>query len=253
MLALNSYLRKVIGTVLEFCSVSGAAFVVGCGALAVSRVCQVMAFFLPLKIFIVLSSGEVPVYFDFFPEEMEFQEIVLLLAGMVPVVYGLFIVLGILHRWLIDRHLTRFGSRELNIEGTKIPEKKMKRIHNHVSKAFSEVGLVVVSVLFGFILDPMVAVAWIVILYVNLWIFYSKVFHVEDHHRVTFLKLHRRQFIEYISSSNFLIVFAVLTIEMAYFDMGVYTGIFLLLVSRMVFQALNRFSVESLYILKLFP
>lgn len=253
MLALNTYLQKFVSAVLGFSRVSGVAFVAGCAALAVSRVCQVVAFFLPLKIFIMIKSGGVPDYFSFFPGAMDYQDIIVLLASLVPVFYGLFIALGIVYRWLVDLHLNRFTATVLVIDGVKTPENKMKRLHNHVSKAFSEAGLMAASVMFALMLDPIVAVAWVILLYLNLWLFHRKVFHAEDHHRLTFLKLHRRQFIEYISSANFLVVFAVLTLQLVYFGMGVYTAIFLLLVSRMVFQALHRFSVESLYILKYLP
>src|SRR5690554_819157 len=253
MSSLNKYLARFMGAVVGFSRVYGVAFVGGCAALAISRVCQVLAFFLPLKIFIVIHSGEVPDYFNVFPESMGFREIIILLSVLVPLTYALFITLGIVYRWLVDLHLARFGSTKLVIGGKETPDNKMKRLHNHVSKAFSEAGLIGVSIAAALFLDVGVAVAWFVLLYMNLWLFNKKAFEAEDHHRLTFLKLHRRQFIEYISSANFLVVFAILAVELVYFDMGVYTAIFLLLVSRMVFQALNRFSVESLYILKALP
>lgn len=251
--SLHAYLGQFIAAVLGFSRVSGSVFILGCASLAVSRVCQVVAFFLPLKIFIIIYSQEVPEYFDVFPEDMGFSEAIMILSGLVPLIYVLFITLGILYRWLIDLHLRRFDKSELVIGGSVTPEKKTKKLHNHLSKAFSEAGLIIVSVVFAIVLDPKVALVWFVLLYLNLRLFYAKAFNAEDHDRLTFLKLHRRQFIEYISSANFLVVFAVLALELVYFDMGVYTAIFLLLVSRMVFQALNRFSVESLYILKLLP
>lgn len=251
--SLHSYLGKFLSAVVGFSRVSGSAFILGCASLAVSRVCQVVAFFLPLKIFIIIYSKEVPEYFDFFPDGMGFREAIVLLSSMVPIIYALFILFGIVYRWLVDLHLRRFGKAELVIGGSVTPEKKMKKLHNHLSKAFSEAGLAATSILFAAVLSPQVALVWFVLIYTNLWLFHAKAFKAEDHDRLTFLKLHRRQFIEYISSANFLVVFAVLALELVYFDMGVYTAIFLLLVSRMVFQALNRFSVESLYILKFLP
>lgn len=253
MKALNTYLAQLVAAIFGFCRTYPALFVGGCAALAVSRVCQVIAFFLPLKLFIVIHSGEIPDYFDVFPESMGFREIITVLSALVPVIYGLYVMLGICYRWLMDHHLMRMNNSELVISGTKITAAKLKRLHNHGSKAFSEIGLILVSVTASLWLDVMIAIVWMVLLYLNLWLFHRKAFHAEDHHRLTFLKLHRRQFIDYISSANFLAVFAVLALELVFFDMGVYSAIFLLLVSRMVFQALNRFSVESLYILKLLP
>lgn len=253
MNSLNKYLGKLLDTILGFSKVSGATFVMGAASLAVSRVCQVIAFFLPLKIFIIIYSQAVPEYFDVFPETMGFQDTIILLSCMVPLVYVLFIALGICYRWLVDLHLRRFGKTELLIAGVVSPENKTKRLHNHVSKAFSEAGLILVSVALAMWLDPAIACLWIALIYLNLQLFFLKTFYTEDSDRLTFLKLHRRQFIEYISSANFLVVFAILALELVYFDMGVYAAIFLLLISRMVFQALNRFTIEGLYIIKLLP
>lgn len=253
MSSLNIYLRKLLDAILGFSRVSGPTFVIGAASLAASRVCQVVAFFLPLKIFIIIYSQSVPEYFDIFPEGMELQDTIILLSCMVPLIYVLFIALGICYRWLADLHLSRFGKTELRIADAVSPLNKTKKLHNHVSKAFSEAGLIAGSIALAVWLDPVVACVWGGLIYLNLHLFYTQTFYAEDADRLTFLRLHRRQFIEYISSANFLIVFALLAVELLYFDMGVYAAIFLLLISRMVFQALNRFTVEGLYIIKLLP
>jgi len=252
-MTLNGYLAQFLSVVIGFSRVSGVVFIVGCAALAISRICQVMAFFLPLKIFILFHSGDVPDYFNVFPEIMGYREVLLLLSVMVPVAYFLFVVLGIVYRWMIDLHLKCFDTNVLLVMGKEISDKKVSRLHNHVSKAFSDAGLVIVSIVVVMFLDVYLAVTLFALIYGNLWLFNNKAFGAEDRDRLTFLNLHRRQFIEYFSSTNFLLVFAILAVELAYFEMGVYTAIFLLLLSRMVFQALNRFSVESLYILKFLP
>lgn len=253
MESLNTYLGKFLAVVIGFSKAHGATFVGGCAALAISRVCQVLAFFLPLKIFIAIHFGEVPDYFNVFPESMGFRETILLSSVLVPVNFGLYIGLGVVYRWLIDRHLEQFASTALLVDGKTAPEKKIKPLHNHVSKAFSDTGLVGVSMCVALFLDIGIVVTWVILLYMNLWLFHTKAFPAADHHRLTFLKLHPRQYIEFISSANFLVVFVVLAVELFYFDMDVYTAIFLLLVSRMVFQALSRFSIESLYIVKSLP
>lgn len=249
--SLNTYLRKFSIAVMGLSKVSGSLFVTGCASLAISRVCQLVAFFLPLKVFIIIHSGEVPSYFNIFPQSLEYADIILLLCTLVPLVYAAYITLGIAYRWLVDLHMHRVEKAEVLFGDKKIAGNSLKKIHNHTAKAFSEVGLITVSLIFALILDPVVAGFWLLLLYANLWLFYRCAFYAEEHDRLTFLKLHRRQFIDYISSANFLFVFAALAIELVYFDMGVYTAIFLLLVSRMVFQALNRLSVESLYLIKL--
>lgn len=253
MYTLNFYLKKLFQAIAGFSRVSGASFVGGSAALSVSRVCQVLAFFLPLKIFIVINSGDIPEYFSFFPESMEYDDIIISLSVLVPVIYFLFITMGIVSRWLLDVHLKRFDGQTLTIGSETARWKKVKKLHGRMAKVLSDMGLIVASVVFVSVLDPMVGAVLVVLLYFNLLLFNAKAFSSKDKDRLTFLKLHRRQFIEYISSANFLIIFAVLAVQLIFFDMTIYSAIFMLLVSRMVFQALSRFSMESLYLIKLLP
>lgn len=249
----NSYLIRVFVAAFSFGRISGTAFVLGCAALAISRVCQVLAFFLPLKIFILIYSREVPEYFNVFPEGMTYEEHIILLSLLVPVIYILFISLGIIYRWLLDLHLRRFGKNQLVVQGKLVQEKRIRGLHNHLAKAFSDMGLMIVTIFFAVLLDPVIAFLGAILVYGNFWLFNKIAFRAEDHQRITFLRLHRRQFIEYVSSANFLIIFGVLAIELVYYGMGVYTAIFLLLLCRMLFQAMQRFAVESVYLLKLLP
>ena|SRR5690554_5818776 len=98
MATLNRYLVRLFTAAIGFSKVSGLAFAGGCAALAISRVCQVLAFFLPLKIFIVIYSGELPGYINIFPHDMGFEKVVFILSVLVPFVYLLFIFFGITYR-----------------------------------------------------------------------------------------------------------------------------------------------------------
>jgi hypothetical protein len=82
----------------------------------------------------------------------------------------------------------------------------------------------------------------------NLNIFVLKVFYKSDHDRIGLFQLHRRQYIEYTSSVNFIFIFIALALQVKYFDIGVFEALFVLLLSRMMFQAVQRFSFENLYI-----
>ena len=71
---------------------------------------------------------------------------------------------------------------------------------------------------------------------------------MQDQDRFGILKLHRRQCIEYGSSVNFILMFVGILTCVKYFDVGVIEAIFILLVSRMLFQSFQRYCVELLYI-----
>ncbi len=222
-------------------------------ALAASRVCQVVAFFLPLKIFILISSQNVPAFVSQYLAFLTFDEIILLFSILVPFFYLLFIALGIAHRWLTDKHLDAMSDRLIEFSGVTIKGKKYINLHGRFSKIFSEISLIFVSTVFALALDYLVVIIWFFLIYINLFVFYHKVFFIKEEDRVTFLKLHRRQFVEYITSANFLLIFGCLVLQFMYSDIDIYVGIFLLLMSRMVFQSLNRFSLESIQLTNILP
>lgn len=253
MTELNRYLAKFFRAVHAFASCSGWAFILGSACLAASRVCQTLSFFLPLKIFIVISSGKVPGYFDLFPGNLDYNDKLVVLGGAVPVTYLLYIGLGVLHRWLIDRHHKVFVGRSMVLDGKEVPARNISKLHAHTAKALSESLFFLMSLVLALALSPVIAVTIVVLVYANLMLFYHNALRVKESERLTFLGLHRRQFVEYVSSSNYLLVFVVLVIEAVVGGPHIYATIFLLLLSRMVFQALNRFSVESIHLLVLMP
>ncbi|ASK34138.1 hypothetical protein CEK62_06945 [Alcanivorax sp. N3-2A] len=234
-----------------FMARSGWMFLLGGGSLAASRVSQTVSFFLPLKIFIVISSHKVPSYFDFLPNALTYDEKIVILACAVPFTYLAYIAFGVMHRWFTDRHLRVFSGKSIELRGKDVPQKNIARLHNHSAKALAECLFFVMSMVIAIVLNPIVALTIFILVYLNLMLFYHTALKAEDSERLTFLGLHRRQFIEYVSSSNFMIVFAVLVLDTMFIGTSIYSTIFLLLLCRMVFQALNRFSNENIHILRL--
>jgi len=246
--SINRYLARFLSVVSWFCKTSGYRFSLACAFLSMSRLFQMVAFFLPFKVFLVIYSGEVPEYVSQFFGLHDWNKLSLILSLLVPVFYFACIAFGVLYRRLIDSHLSLVEAAGKEMDGVGFAKKNLRKVHNHVAKAYSDFALVFVALVFSLAISFDVALMLLFLLYVNAWLFSKNAFSAKELDRLTILKLHRRQYIEYISSSNFLIVFCVLAYELSFEGLGIYSAIFLVLLARMVFQALNRFSIEGIYV-----
>lgn len=197
----------------------------------------------------MLSSNRPPSYLEYLPFTLSYDTMLLVLMLMVPTTYGGYIVAGILHRFFLDKDLARWKAGDFTPKFIEAKAKnKILKLHAHVAKALSEVILVTLAVsLIGYIDLPMLFFILLLVI-ANLNIFVLKVFYKNDHDRIGIFRLHRRQYIEYTSSVNFIFIFIVLAIQAKYFDIGVFEALFVLLLSRMMFQAVQRFSFENIHI-----
>lgn len=229
-------------------------YLAGSFFLAASRLMQTMAFFLPLKALILLSSGGQGQFYGKLESSMNIKidSLVLLIISLVPLVFCLHIIFGIVSRWLFDLDLRFYkdSGEPIFFEGKKIEGKKLARLHNHCSKSGAEVLIFLSTIAIGSYFDAWLSVGVFLIAACDFFLFYRFSFSVGDEDRVGPLKLHKRQVIEYISSINFMLVFCLLVIQIYLFGMGVYSSVFLLLLFRQTFQALQRFSIENMHIYK---
>lgn len=224
----------------------------GCFFLAWSKIFQTVAFFLPIKILIMLNENSMPDYLSGVELYLSYDSLLAALIIMVPIVYLMHILFGILFRNCIDQDIKLYGDEKFDISGHgEVGYGKLKRLHNHTSKAFSDILVFVLTSIILLYLNVSLAIIVWAITFCNLLVFVNKAFYLSDDDRLTFLKLHKRQFIEYIASSNYLIVFGFLVFQ-TYFSMGeMYGAILALLLSRQLFQAVQRFSIENIYFSKL--
>lgn len=244
----RQHFSQIGRVIIEFSSGS-RSYQLSCLLLAISRLLQVVSFFLPLKILIMLSSSQPPSYLEYLPFTISYDTLLVGFMLMVPATYGGYIIAGILHRFFLDRDLAKWKTGDVTPKfiAAKSNDKVIK-LHAHVAKALSEILLVALSLaLICYVDFPMFAFILLLIV-TNLNVFVSKVFYKSDHDRIGIFQLHRRQYIEYTSSVNFIFIFIVLALQVKYFDIGVFEALFVLLLSRLIFQAVQRFSVENLYI-----
>ncbi|MCM2972983.1 hypothetical protein [Larsenimonas suaedae] len=248
---LNKHIFNIFLIIRFFLATKGKNYFWGCLSLAISRLLQTVAFFLPIKVLIMLSSENMPSYLGPVEAFVSYDEFLIFLIIMVPLVYFAHLGFGILFRSLIDKDILYFEKNKHGIKGYgEVDYNKLKRLHNHTSKAFSDVLVFFVTSTILIVINPLLTLSIWLVTALNLAFFVERAFYIHDDERITFLKLHKRQFIEYVASSNYLIVFIVLVAQMYLSSDGVYGAILALLLARQLFQAVQRFSIENIYLSK---
>ena len=217
--------------------------------MATSRILQTMAFFLPIKVLIMMESTHPPSYFKFISSYISYEDFMLLLVVMVPMLYVSHFVMGVFHRKLLDQGVRALPDviHKVNSVGS-FGLKNIKKIYGHSVKCSSEIILFAICSMILFFISPWLFVIIFFVTVVNLMVFVRKAFYASEDDRITFFNLHRRQFVEYLASSNYLLVFLFLFIQMTLFEGEVYGAILALLLSRQIFQAMQRFSFENLHL-----
>lgn len=238
--------RNILTSCLVLISES-RTFFLGALSLAFSRLFQLLTFFLPLKILITVSSGHEPSYIRWLPWNIDFDYFLALLLCMVPLSYFMYIVFGIFSRYSFDISSEYcVNNRAIKLKSKE--EKRIRKIHSHLGKAGAESLLCILSLILVTAVDVYLFLIMAILVFITMVAISKTALKMNDLDRFGFFKLHRRQCIEYFISINFIVMFIVILIIVKYFDIGIVEAIFALLISRMFFQALQRYCVEILYI-----
>lgn len=245
-MAFFSHFRKMLTTWISV-NKESPSFIYGAFFLAASRLFQLAAFFLPLKILILVSSTVKPSYMQLLPFDLELNDAVVMFSCLVPIVYIMYMVSGVISRRSFDY------SQAVFIEKSKIDSKdkkanKLKKMHVHIGKAASEFILISLSMILVSLASFSTALILLVMLTITLAFMFKVAIFMKDGDRTYYFKLHRKQCIEYATSANFILVFVAILIQVMYLKMGVIIAIYVLLISRMLFQALQRYCIELMYI-----
>lgn len=144
---------KEINQVLKEFLSGSFYFFLGCAFLAASKLLQVVSFFLPIKVLILLSSDHVPSYVDHFPINVSYESLLAFFVAMIPCMYIGYIVFGIFARNALDRDLNGWREKGREFRNLGGDNNRFVKIHGHVSKLFSEVMLTGLSLLLIMFLD----------------------------------------------------------------------------------------------------
>lgn len=246
MRSLLNYLMALVRVAAYFDRRGGRLFTLAALLLAGSRGMQVAAFFLPIKVLILMASAREPGYYHYLKPYLTLDQLMLGMLLLVPVFYFSYIILGVMHRRVLDADLNRHKGASFECGALKLKSAQMASLHRRLAKAYADMWLMLGTLLVITLIRPLLGAPVAVLLLLNLLLFDAYAFAADEDKRLTVFRLHRRQFIEYIASSNFLVVFFMLAWGVTRLGVNVFSAVLVLLLSRMLFQAVQRFSVESL-------
>jgi len=247
---LLNYLLALVRLAACFDRRGGRLFTLAALLLAGSRGMQVAAFFLPIKVLILMASAREPGYYHYLKPYLTLDQLMLGMLLLVPVFYFSYIILGVMHRRVLDADLNRQKTVAFECGALKLKPAQMVGLHRRLAKAYGDMWLMMGTLLVIVLVQPLIGPLIAALVLLNLLLFDTYAFSADENKRLTIFKLHSRQFIEYIASSNFLIVFFMLVLGVVHVELEVFSAVLVLLLARMLFQAVRRFSGESLLLKK---
>jgi len=222
----------------------------GC-CLALSRILQMLSFFLPLKVLMLLSAESVPSYMKDLNGFFSHQEVLILFTALVPVAYLSYILFGILYRKSFDADQKGGWGAVSQFLDMRFSENQLKTLHGNLLRMTSDFLVIVVSIISLLFISLSVA-AYVSISSFFLFLAFDKYsFSIKEVDRISCFRLHRRQYIEYLVSINFVLIFGVLAMISMHSSYNIYSILLALLVSRLSMQALQRFAFECLQVRRL--
>ena len=246
---LIEYLGSLLTLSQSITKLGRGRFFYACLSRALSLLLKMISLFLPLKVLIVMSSSRMPFYFDYLSQYIEIETILLSLVMSVPVVYFFSIVLGVTQRRLLDADLQELRN-SLVSSYPQIKKSNIGITHNKLAIAFSEILLVIISLLLVLLISVYLFLVLFVSVLAVLILMNTYFYDSDASDRFTWFSLHRDQLVEYVSSCSFLMMFFLLVAGVHYFSLSIFSAVLSLLLSRMAFQSVGRFSRQSFYLKK---
>lgn len=170
----------------------------------------------------------------------------------VPVLYVFYFSTGIAYRFFVDRYWVCIKNARVKVFDLEYRAGRLYKLYNRMLKSAGELVLIVFSIILALALSWRLAIVLVLILWVSFYIFYYKAVLRDDHARLTIFRVSPKQFVEYSSSLSFILYFFVIVYDVWFFDLGIFSAIFLVLLSRVTFQSLNRLLGESIVLVRLF-
>ncbi|WP_141103634.1 hypothetical protein [Cobetia sp. QF-1] len=215
--------------------------------LACSKVIQTIAFFLPIKVLIMLSLKKPPDYFQLISDWISYEDFIITILALVPGFYLSYMLIGLIYRKMIDKDLALIWNSSFEKNNFFLKGKHLRVAYGQTSRLNSDIFICIIILCMSAIVSFYITSSLIALSLVVLLIFLRYGFAAKEDDRVTFIGLHRKQLVEYISAMVYLALFFILVGLVYYKVLGTYETIFLLLISRLYIQSLQRALVESFH------
>ena len=221
-------------------------FYVASISLAASRVFQLIFLFIPIKLIILMSKHNLPSYMKAMLKHYSLHATTWILIIFIPFSFLGYILCGTLFRYCLDKDSKRLDAYKFYIKDVQLNKSQLMKLHEYIIKSQSECIVLVLGIIVISLITWFYSLLFIIVLAAFGIIIEITVFHHTDKTRVTPLKLTQTQFIEYISSVSYILLTALLCMEVGIFHTNLYLAILCLLASRMILQAAKRFFTQKL-------
>lgn len=243
--SLKSYLMGIFSLSGAYIRAGGGRFLYASLMCAMSNLLQVVSLFLPLKVLIIMSSSNSPFYFQYLTPYAEVETILTCLILAVPVIYIVYIVFSILYRQLLDTDFRKLKAEGMRSYFSKVNKAHVEKIHPKLSIALSEIFLVVITLVLMLFVNVYSAIVLLFFVMFNLFFLNKYIYGLKSDERRTKVSLDRKQIIEYLMSCNFMVIFFLLVLGVYYYSLNIFSAVLTLLIARMIFRSLARFSRQS--------
>jgi hypothetical protein len=213
---------------------------------------QMFAFFLPLKVLLLLGSDGVPKYFRFFIEPSDKEQWVIILATLTPVIYFSTLILAAWSRKLATKgegcFLTERTGRRLSPSGNR-RQNNVRRQYEVVCQTYSDAAITFLGVTALVLLNSFVA-SCVVVWYAIQFLLTNYLLQIESPALVkgfgTRIRRRPELYIQYSVEIGFLVLFGMILIDYAAAsEMNVIVAILTLLLGRRTFPAMGRYLRRS--------
>jgi hypothetical protein len=207
---------------------------------SISRLLQLLTFFLPLKI-IILASYEPPP--NWLPEYVGFGAVegaIFLLIGGFVILYGVYLSISVAYHKLFNADaLAQLEHGDLILTSANISKNKIKQLHKKITSISSDavilaLGLASIAIASHFLA---IFILGICILY---YITSSTIKKLSDGQGLIIGGMSFQQANDYVSSIYFLVFFAGLISGILIAGLNIFVAIFILIIARALIQAMQR-------------
>lgn len=215
-----------------------------------AKVLNTLAFFVPLKILILVGSDSYPGYLDFLSEYIHRSELIVFLLILLPVIFLVYLFVGYLSGSKIHASEVYVNENPMTLRGCVLTGKQSKWFYGHCSKGATELLIALSGCIVMLLLSIPFFSCLIVLLLVFCMITRESFFKYNKDGRDQIYNLPISSFVEYVFIVLYVMLFFLIALFLWISKIGIYEAVLSILVVKMIVQSVQRMMVEIYFINK---
>jgi hypothetical protein len=212
---------------------------------SISRLLQLLTFFLPLKI-IILASYEAPP--NWLPESVgiiDHSSAIMALIGIFIIVYMFYLAISAAHHKLYNANAqAQLNHGDLSFVGEPTNKNKIKQLHKKSVSISSDATIVVLGAVSIAVASSILALFTLIVV----CLFYIVAIKLTFRYKLKQIYgLTSNQIVDYLASIFFVFLFTGLSTGVFLFDLNVFVAVYALVIGRPLIQATHRLTREISY------